>query len=310
MMLTYILVSVGAVVWFILSQHGDTLQISVIMLGVMLVTCLLGLFSCLLLVMGVVTSHSRLMVPWLVYHVILCVICFGGGLYQCAHFITTNTLLACLSICPMVAAIFLFFFCMFVIQLYRQIKSDNHSKDKTKVNNIQTETRHDTRPTPHLPPREGHRCVRSVRTLKRRSELRRSKSAEMTDNDRFTRSRSVDNVNNVSTPAGELFSSLQRVRSDPYLSIPRASLTRSNSDINNNKSSQDLNNNNRIRNNNSALNSARMRSSLNQLTRTCSLKTSPSTPITHHMISNSMTREQIIDLFSASNVDRYSGPSC
>jgi len=69
MMITYIVVAVGAVLWFVLSNHQDILHISVIILGVLLVTCLLGLFACLLLVMGIVTKQVKLLIPWLLYHI-------------------------------------------------------------------------------------------------------------------------------------------------------------------------------------------------------------------------------------------------
>ena len=59
--------------------------------------------------------------------------------------------------------------------------------------------------------------MRSVRSLKRRSELRRS--------------RSVDSVYRRETDQRNLV----RVSSDPHLSIPRASLTRSRTDLNNNQ---------------------------------------------------------------------------
>ena len=61
--------------------------------------------------------------------------------------------------------------------------------------------------------------MRSVRSLKRKSELRRSRSV-----DSVYRRRLIDQ-------AGHLV----RVTSDPHLSIPRASLTRSRTDLNNNQ---------------------------------------------------------------------------
>ena len=60
--------------------------------------------------------------------------------------------------------------------------------------------------------------MKSVRSLKRRSDLRRS--------------RSVDSV--VSRRQSDLGPHLVRVTSDPHLSIPRASLSRSRTDLNNN----------------------------------------------------------------------------
>ena len=69
MMVTYIIIGVGSIVWFVLSQHQDILQISVIILGILLVTCLLGLFACLLLVMGLVTKQVKLIIPWLLFHI-------------------------------------------------------------------------------------------------------------------------------------------------------------------------------------------------------------------------------------------------
>ena len=41
-----------------------------------------GLFSSLLLVMGLVTSQARLLVPWLLHHAGLCCLCVAGGVYQ------------------------------------------------------------------------------------------------------------------------------------------------------------------------------------------------------------------------------------
>ena len=293
MMVSYILVGVGAVAWFVLTQQEtETVKTSVIILGSLLVTCLLGLFSCLLLIMGLVTKQVRLLLPWLVYHVSLCCLCLGGGIYQCVYFIYINTLMVCLSVCPIVAAIFLFFFCLFVCQLYKQMKDSEVNKDKldsdTEVIHMNTLPR--TSGT-------GHRCVRSVRTLKRRSEMRRTRSVDtVLTRDNIIRSKSVDNIHN------NIFPDLIRVRSDPYLSIPRASLTRSRKL----SSTTDLNNN--------SLSDTRSRTPdtcpPQVLTRSISMKT-PSQPHIS-MVSNTMTREQIIDLFSASNADTDGcpGPSC
>ena len=143
------------------------------------------------------------------------------------HFLSRdrNTWLACLAVCPIVVAIFLFFFCIFVGQLYRQMK---HEADVKKRSTCLAGS--EGKPEVTRDSRDGYRRVRSVRTLKRRSEMRRC--------------RSVDNL----PDNAKLFNDLVRVRSDPYLSIPRASLSsnrssRSRSRCSESKSMTDLNNN-------------------------------------------------------------------
>ena len=143
------------------------------------------------------------------------------------HFLSRdkNTLLACLAVCPIVVAIFLFFFCIFVGQLYKQMRCEVEVKKRNACHSESEGKPEVTRGT-----RDGYRRVRSVRTLKRRSEMRRC--------------RSVDNI----PDSQRLFNDLVRVRSDPYLSIPRASLSstrssRSRSRCSESRSMTDLNNN-------------------------------------------------------------------
>ena len=139
-----------------------------------------GLFSCLLLVMGLVTRQARLLAPWLLHHGLVTGLCLGAGLYQAVHFMSSgNNLLACLSVCPLVTAIFIFFLCVFVFQLYRQLKTRPDTTDATLKQEAGVATW--PRDTPRVQTEAGYRCVRSVRTLKRRSEMRQ-------------RSRSVDHV--------------------------------------------------------------------------------------------------------------------
>ena len=227
MMVLYVLLSVGGVLMFVMiSEPG---RLGVICLGCLLVICLLGLVSSLLLVMGLVTRHTKLFLPWIFYHSSLTCLCLVGGLYQSAHFLLTDTLLSCLAILPIVIAIFLLFFCLFVCQLYRDLRAGQHTH---KLNSEAGQGREDGG-------REaggegggggeggrgrgrGYRCVRSVRSLKRRSDLRRS--------------RSVDSV--VSRRQSDLGQHLVRVTSDPHLSIPRASLSRSRTDLNNNNNNK------------------------------------------------------------------------
>ena len=207
-----------------------------------------------------------------------------------------DTLLAVLAVFPVVTAIFLFFFCLFVGQLYTQLR------DAAPAATKQTRVAPDTWPqqTPRADTRDPAppRCVRSVRTLKRRSEMRRTRSVDHVSSAHVgagprVRARSADTVSLGGGPGGggdSLYSALVRVRSDPYLSIPRASLKSVAS------SSADLNNNN----NNSSYNNNYSSSSRPVLSRSSSarlpLPPSPSPKVT----SSSLTREQIIQLFSAS----------
>ena len=105
----------------------------------------------------------------------------------------TDPLLSSLAILPIVTAIFLLFFCLFVCQLYRQLRAEQARMEEKAV------------PVSEAGGGKGYRCARSVRSLKRRSELRRTRS--------------------VDTVYRRRDSQLVRVRSDPHLSIPRASLT-------------------------------------------------------------------------------------
>ena len=213
MMVVYVLLSVGGVLMFVMTSEPG--RLGVICLGCLLVICLLGVVSSLLLVLGLVTRQAKLFLPWLLDHSSLACLCLLGGLYQSGHFLLTDPLLACLAVLPLVLAIFLTFFCLFVCQLYRDLRASQRPQKLS----------------PEAGPGEGrqegggegggrgYRCVRSVRSLKRRSHLRRS--------------RSVDSV--VSRGQSDRAGHLVRVTSDPHLSIPRASLTRSRTDLNNNK---------------------------------------------------------------------------
>ena len=203
-----------------------------------------------------------------------------------------DTLLAVLAVFPVVTAIFLFFFCLFVGQLYTQLRAAAPAATK------QTRVAPDTWPqqTPRADTRDPAppRCVRSVRTLKRRSEMRRTRSVDHVSSAHVgagprARARSADTVS-LGGGGDSLYSALVRVRSDPYLSIPRASLKSVAS------SSADLNNNNNSSYNNNYSSS----SSRPVLSRSSSARLpqppSPSPKVT----SSSLTREQIIQLFSAS----------
>ena len=204
-----------------------------------------------------------------------------------------DTLLAVLAVFPVVTAIFLFFFCLFVGQLYTQLRVAAPAATK------QTRVAPDTWPqqTPRADTRDPAppRCVRSVRTLKRRSEMRRTRSVDHVSSAHVgagprARARSADTVS-LGGGGDSLYSALVRVRSDPYLSIPRASLksvASSSADLNNN-------NNNSYNNNNNYSSSSRPVLSRSSSAR---LPQPPSPP--PKVTSSSLTREQIIQLFSAS----------
>ena len=180
--------------------------------------CLSGLFSCLLLIMGLVTRQARLVTPWLLHHGLVTGLCLGAGLYQAGHFVTSrNTLLACLSVCPIVTAIFIFFLCVFVFQLYKQLRVRPDKSDT----NLKPEAVGDTWPLSRqsVQTEAGYRCVRSVRTLKRRSEMRqRSRSVDHVSAPDTClqrprdRARSVEDVRLVSRE-GDIIPELVRVRS-------------------------------------------------------------------------------------------------
>ena len=180
--------------------------------------CLSGLFSCLLLIMGLVTRQARLVTPWLLHHGLVTSLCLGAGLYQAGHFVTSgNTLLACLSVCPIVTAIFIFFLCVFVFQLYKQLRVRPDKSDTT----LKPEAGGDTWPLSRqrVQTEAGYRCVRSVRTLKRRSEMRqRSRSVDHVSAPDTClqrprdRARSVEDVRLVSRE-GDIIPELVRVRS-------------------------------------------------------------------------------------------------
>ena len=205
-----------------------------------------------------------------------------------------DTLLAVLAVFPVVTAIFLFFFCLFVGQLYTQLR------DAAPAATKQTRVAPDTWPqqTPHADTRDPAppRCVRSVRTLKRRSEMRRTRSVDHVSSAHVgagprARARSADTVS-LGGGGDSLYSALVRVRSDPYLSIPRASLksvASSSADLNNNRSSS--------YNNNYSSSSSRPVLSRSSSAR---LPQPPSPSPSRKVTSSSLTREQIIQLFSAS----------
>ena len=204
-MVVYVLVSVGGVLMFVLTDSPG--RLAVLGLGSLLVISLLGLVTSLLLVMGLVTSQAKLFLPWILYHSSLSCLSVLAGLYQCGHFLMTDPLLCALAILPIVLAIFLIFFCLSVCQLYRQLR-ERPARPGEKVPVARLETGGG----------RGYRCVRSVRSLKRRSA----------QSQQLRRSRSVDTVESVyrRRTGQESESELVRVRSDPHLSIPRASLSR------------------------------------------------------------------------------------
>ena len=223
MMVVYVLLSVSGVLVFVLTSEPG--QLGVICLGGLLVICLLGLVSSLVLLMGLVTKQTKLFLPWLLYHSALTCLCLLGGLYQSGHFLLTDTLLSCLAIIPIVIAIFLLFFCLFVCQLYRDLRAGQQGHKQTgdlaEGREVEGAAEGGEGGGRGRGRGRGYRCVRSVRSLKRRSELRRSRSVDCGEARRDWRP-------------------LVRVSSDPHLSIPRASLTRSRTDLNNNKAGERL----------------------------------------------------------------------
>ena len=116
LMIVYLVLGVSGVVWFVYSQteqskivrqiidHNDittrNMKSSLIVMGTVLVISLVGLLTCLLLVMGVKTEQVQLLIPWQVFHVIIIAACFVGGFYQAMHYTVLaereDTLKACL----------------------------------------------------------------------------------------------------------------------------------------------------------------------------------------------------------------------
>ena len=306
-----------------------------------------GLFSCLLLIMGLVTRQARLLAPWLLHHGLVTGLCLAAGLYQAVHFAASgDTLLACLSVCPLVTAVFIFFLCVFVFQLYRQLQARPDKSDENIKHVADPDTW--TQVTPRVRTEAGYRCVRSVRTLKRRSEMRqRSRSVDHVMDTCLQRTRdrtrSVEDVRLVSRQ-GDIIPELVRVRSvkednfspinfqpnksnafrsEPFLSIPRASLksVRSASlekgerasDVDQRKlhvSIIDLNNNVSDQRGSglSRSNSERMTQNRHPENLHSSHPPQMSRDLTN-VISNNLTREQIISLFSAGQEDSEHGPN-
>ena len=99
---------------------------SLVIMGTVLVISLLGLVTSLLLVMGVKIEHITLLIPWQVFHGIIILACFVGGIYQAMHFTvlatTEDTFHACLSLFPVVTGIFVIFLWVFVQQLSIRLK--------------------------------------------------------------------------------------------------------------------------------------------------------------------------------------------
>ena len=102
MMMVYLVSGVSGVVWFVLSQaepsttvtrsndvndiNMKSMRKSLVIMGTVLVTSLVGLVTCLLLVMGVKTEQVQLLIPWQVFHAVIILACFVGGFYQAMHY--------------------------------------------------------------------------------------------------------------------------------------------------------------------------------------------------------------------------------
>ena len=132
----YLLLGLGSVVWLVLCNSDtpslvmeireaymmrmQTMMGSLVLMGTVLVIAFIGLLTCLLLILGIKTEQRLLLLPWQLYHAAIILGCFGGGFYQALHFSVLterdDSLLACLSLFPVVGGIFFIFIWLLVHQ--------------------------------------------------------------------------------------------------------------------------------------------------------------------------------------------------
>ena len=179
------------------SSQMDTMMDSLAVMGAVLVITFMGLLTCLLLILGVRTEQRLLLLPWQLYHCGVILACFGGGLYQILHFTVLSdgkdSFQAAFALFPFVGGLFFIFIWVLVHQLAIRLRY------RTQMNRVIEEKRaglaslHLSLPRHHPPvtPDSTHRSVRSIRTLKRRSQgarVGRSHSVEhiLTEGDGLT----------------------------------------------------------------------------------------------------------------------------
>ena len=193
MMTLYMMMGLGVVVWFVLthstSQKSVTqisLNDSLIILGIVLVVSLVGLVTSLLVVVGVRTEQAKLLLPWRVVHGTVILACYTGGLYQALHYTILvqhqDIVSACLSVCPVVAGIFITFLWVITNQLATTFMQN---KSKTRVREEKRASlaclHGSLSGQAELEERRGCRSVKSIRTLKRKKrgdDIRRWRSLD------------------------------------------------------------------------------------------------------------------------------------
>jgi hypothetical protein len=190
MMMIYLVVGVGGVVWFVTSYSDESemvmkktdfynmklksMRSSLILMTMIMVISLVGLVTCLLLVMGVKTGQVQLFLPWQVYHAVIILACFVGGFYQAMHYTVLaereDTFKACLSLFPVVAGIFGVFFWVFVNQLFSRMKNKRQRATVMEEKRATLACLHGSLPRQKHGEAEKtpYRSVKSIRTLKRK----------------------------------------------------------------------------------------------------------------------------------------------
>jgi len=138
------------------------------------VMSLVGLVTCLLLVVGVRTKQAKLLLPWQVMHAAVILACYVGGTYQALHYTllveTANIVSACLSVCPLVVGIFFTFLLVFTIQLATTIRQDQDNRDTWEEKREALACLHSSLSGHQEEEGDRNPCrsVKSIRTLKRK----------------------------------------------------------------------------------------------------------------------------------------------
>merc|ERR1711988_1193212 len=205
----------------------------VIILVTTMIGSVVGLVTTLLLILGVSRARSPLFLPWLVWHMLQILGTVASGLYLVIYFLLLleerNVTNAILSLIPILSGIFLIFPWVLVDQLYVKykqtkiiiemnnpitrsisslsIRPGGLSRSQSQINTLRSNTMMDTiRSTKSNKSRVS---ARSVRSVKKRNDLRRHNQFHFRPDVMSRKSRSLEHIldNTSSSSSGTAGSS-------------------------------------------------------------------------------------------------------
>jgi len=214
-------------------ESENNFDIILIILVVTIIISIIGILTTIILILAVTKRSSMLMLPWLIWHMVAILGTVASGLYLVIYFLLLleerNVTNAILSLIPILSGIFLIFPWVLVDQLYVKckqtkiiiemnnpitrsisslsIRPGGLSRSQSQINTLRSNTMMDTiRSTKSNKSRVS---ARSVRSVKKRNDLRRHNQFHFRPDVMSRKSRSLEHIldNTSSSSSGTAGSS-------------------------------------------------------------------------------------------------------